>query len=63
MKPYKGMRLERNGNGCVVHDVKDGQVYYQIWPKGVDDQSFFENLYRRPVEDFERQVLESDVVI
>lgn len=56
------MKLDRDGVRIAVHDVTDDEVYYQFFPKGVDEQGFLENLYRMPRKEFEASIKESDLV-
>jgi hypothetical protein len=41
-----------NGWVVIVHGVKDGQVYFQRWPPGVNDQPVEAPLIRMPICDF-----------
>ena len=52
MKIEKGMKFRKDGIRIDVHDVKDGEVYFRRWPKGVQDQLFFEGLRRMSLDDF-----------
>lgn len=56
MKAEKNMVIERNGVAVHVHDIKNDQVYYQQWPKDVENQGQFDNLFRMPVAEFESQI-------
>ena len=47
---------EQDGWHVVVHDVRHGEVYYQKWPPGVDEQGWLDNLGRMPLELFKAQV-------
>jgi hypothetical protein len=51
-----GMGFTRNGITIKVHFIEDGEVYYQKWPKGVEEQRWFENLSRLPVDEFEKGI-------
>ena len=51
----------KNGWHVVVHDVRDGQVYYQRWPPGVDEQPFMDNLSRTSIEQFEAAVEDATI--
>lgn len=51
-----GFQVEENGVRIDIHMVKDDHVYFQRWPVGIMDQGVFDNLYRMPVAEFERQV-------
>jgi hypothetical protein len=41
-----------NGWVVIVHGVKDGQVYFQRWPPGVNDQPVEAPLCRMPIAEF-----------
>ena len=56
MKVEKGFCIERNGILIHVHDVKNGEVFFRKWPKGIEKQCLFENLFRMPVDEFEKQI-------
>lgn len=47
-----------NGHRIDVHKVEDGKVCYQVWPAGVERQSAFANLRRKPQAEFDRAVAE-----
>jgi len=51
-----GQRYTKDGVSVDVHDVKDGEVYMRKWPKGVEEQPFFQNLIRVPIPVFVEQV-------
>ena len=41
-----------NGFTIDVHSIVDGQVWYQRWKPGVEQQSVFDDLGRMPVAEF-----------
>lgn len=47
-----------NGSQIDVHKVDAGKVCYQAWPAGVERQSAFANLRRKPQAEFDRAVTE-----
>ena len=52
-------RLEfPSGHSIDVHTVRNGQVYYQVWHPGVETQSVFDCLIRKPIAEFIAQVRE-----
>ena len=51
-----GMVIERNGIAIHVHMIKKGQVYFQKWPKDVENQNMFANLFRMPIQNFKSQI-------
>ena len=53
---YTGMVIERNGIAIHVHMIKKGQVYFQKWPKDVENQNMFANLFRMPIQSFKSQI-------
>lgn len=47
-----------NGGQIDVHKVESGKVCYQVWPAGVERQSAFANLRRKPKAEFDRAIAE-----
>jgi hypothetical protein len=41
-----------NGHAIDIHENWRGQVLYQVWPPGIENQSQFDRLVRMNVEDF-----------
>ncbi len=52
---HPGQIYEKDGVRVDVHAVRDGEVFYQLWPAGVVEQMVWERLYRRTLEDFALQ--------
>jgi len=55
-KLHPGTSYTKNGVTVVIDCVKDGEVYVQRWPKGVEWQSFFVNCIRMPIKHFIAQL-------
>ena len=53
--PIIGSAYHNNGVTLHVHDFKNGEVYLQRFPKGVETQGMFENLMRVPLDHFEKE--------
>lgn len=47
-----GNRYTKNGISLDVHEVRNGWVYVQRWPRGVEEQELLQSLIRTPVDDF-----------
>jgi len=56
MEIKKGMEIERNGILIRIHFLKNGQVYYQKWPKDIEHQGQFDNLGRMDINEFKDQL-------
>jgi hypothetical protein len=41
-----------SGHAIDIHENWRGQVLYQVWPPGIENQSQFDRLIRMDVEDF-----------
>jgi hypothetical protein len=55
-----GIVLERNGIAIHVHSIKNGQVYFQRWPKNAEHQGMFVNLYRMTIKKFLSQITDNN---
>jgi hypothetical protein len=59
MSAVAGERIDfRNGWSIDIHEIKNGEVYFQQWPPGVENQSFLSGLGRMPIPDFEKRIAE-----
>lgn len=57
LKP--GQRYSKDGVSLDIDAMKDDMVYVRRWPKGVEEQPFFANLYRMPEEEFAKQIIDA----
>ncbi len=49
-----------NGYGIHVHEIRNDEVLYQLWPPGCEEQTWPNgNCFRRPIDDFKRLVAEA----
>lgn len=48
----EGARFTQNGISVDVDSVKDGEVYFRRWPKGVETQAWLDNCHRLPLKQF-----------
>ena len=55
MMPEPGTAWHKNGVTIHVCGLRNGEVYYQRFPVGVESQGWFENLYRAPLDWFVSQ--------
>lgn len=51
--PLPGLVLHKDGVTVHIHEIMNGQVYFQRFPRGVTDQGWFDNLYRIPVAQYD----------
>ena len=46
-------RIEFDNGGVIdVRRVKDGWVYYQVWPPGIKEQGHFDRCFKKTVADW-----------
>lgn len=57
MKLEKGMIIEKNGITIWIHSIKKKQVFFQKWPKGIEWQGGFDNLFRMDIDKFKAQAI------
>jgi hypothetical protein len=56
MAVQAGQLYHKNGIVVDVHKVRDGEVYFQLWPSQIKKQGMFDRLYRMPVDEFEAKL-------
>lgn len=49
-----------NGWDFDVHEIRNGEVFYQRWPPGIEKQRMFDNLLRTPLYVFAMVVVAED---
>jgi hypothetical protein len=58
LKPYTQIDF-KNGWTVHIHEIKDGCVYLQRFPPGVENQGLLQNLRKMPISEFEAQAKEA----
>jgi hypothetical protein len=57
-----GTIYQKDGWHVVVHEIRNGEVYYQRFPPDVEEQPVLCNLGRMTIAQFEEQVKEATVI-
>ena len=52
----KGQTYMKNGVMIDIHEVRDGQVFYRLWPPRIEKQGMFDRLYRMPIGEFKSKL-------